>query len=223
MFASNTTCCCLFEYSDRLLVMTMCSGNALVMSDGAGRTVWRKTGHHYESVDVGEIREDVPGLESVVGVLSATVQNLRDPSEDGWPAPGRTRPAGQVRLRAGRQARRLLSRRRRPWIRLTDRRAARAGHGDSGRPAVAHGPPRVPTWGHRQEITVRGGDRPTSAVEPRADPQRGKPLDTSAGARPACCFGLHRGFARSAAEGYRTTATSTGLRSPLATAAGQWQ
>ena len=48
--------------------MTMCSGNALVMSDGAGRTVWRKTGHHYESVGVVEIREDVPGLESVVDI-----------------------------------------------------------------------------------------------------------------------------------------------------------
>jgi hypothetical protein len=50
------------------LVMTMCGGNALVMTDGGGRLVWRATGHHYESVDVGEIRDDVPGLELVVDV-----------------------------------------------------------------------------------------------------------------------------------------------------------
>ena len=48
--------------------MTMCGGNALVMTDGAGRLVWRKTGHHYESVDVGEIRKDLPGLELVVDI-----------------------------------------------------------------------------------------------------------------------------------------------------------
>jgi len=50
------------------LAMTMCGGNALVMTDGAGRMIWRKTGHHYESVDVGEVRGDVPGLELVVDV-----------------------------------------------------------------------------------------------------------------------------------------------------------
>lgn len=50
------------------LAMTMCGGNALVMTDGAGRMLWHKTGHHYESVDVGEVRGDVPGLELVVDV-----------------------------------------------------------------------------------------------------------------------------------------------------------
>lgn len=50
------------------LAMTMCGGNALVMTDGAGRMIWRKTGHHYESVDVGEVRGDVPGLELAVDV-----------------------------------------------------------------------------------------------------------------------------------------------------------
>ena len=53
---------------DTRLVMTMCGGNALVMTDGAGQLVWRVTGQHYESVDVGEIRDDVPGLELVVDV-----------------------------------------------------------------------------------------------------------------------------------------------------------
>jgi len=50
------------------LAMKMCGGNALVMTDGGGRLVWRVTGDHYESVDVGEIRDDVPGLELVVDV-----------------------------------------------------------------------------------------------------------------------------------------------------------
>jgi hypothetical protein len=53
---------------DTRLVMTMCGGNALVMTDGAGQLVWRKTGYHYESVHVGEIRNDVPGLELVVDI-----------------------------------------------------------------------------------------------------------------------------------------------------------
>ena len=53
---------------DTRLVMTMCGGNALVMTDGNGQLVWRKTGHHYESVDVGEIRDDLPGLELVVDI-----------------------------------------------------------------------------------------------------------------------------------------------------------
>ncbi len=53
---------------DTRLVMTMCGGNALVMTNGAGRLLWRATGHHYESIDVGEIRGDVPGLELVVDV-----------------------------------------------------------------------------------------------------------------------------------------------------------
>jgi len=59
---------------DTRLAMTMCGGNALVMTDGAGRLVWRETGHHYEAVDVGEIRVDVPGLELIVDI-----DHLRQP------------------------------------------------------------------------------------------------------------------------------------------------
>ncbi len=42
---------------DARLVMTMCGGNALVMTDGAGQVVWQRTGNHYESLDVSEIRD----------------------------------------------------------------------------------------------------------------------------------------------------------------------
>jgi hypothetical protein len=45
------------------LVLTMCRGNALVMTHGSGKVIWRQTGYHYESIDVGEIRKDRPGLE----------------------------------------------------------------------------------------------------------------------------------------------------------------
>lgn len=53
---------------DTRLVMTMCSGNTLVLTDGNGKVIWRQAGHHFESVDVGEIREDCPGLEIVVDI-----------------------------------------------------------------------------------------------------------------------------------------------------------
>jgi len=53
---------------DTRLIMTMCGGNALVMTDGNGRVVWKKTGHHYESVDVGQVRADVSGLQLIVDI-----------------------------------------------------------------------------------------------------------------------------------------------------------
>ncbi len=53
---------------DTRLVMTMCGGNALVLTNGAGEVVWRRVGQHYESIDVGEVRKDRPGLEIVVDV-----------------------------------------------------------------------------------------------------------------------------------------------------------
>ena len=53
---------------DTRLVMTMCGGNALVMTDGAGKLIWKKTGYHYESVDVGDIRPELPGLEIAVDI-----------------------------------------------------------------------------------------------------------------------------------------------------------
>ncbi len=56
------------QHGDTRLVMTMCGGNGLVMTDGAGRLVWCAKGHHYESVDVGDIRDDIPGLELIVDI-----------------------------------------------------------------------------------------------------------------------------------------------------------
>ncbi|MHC4403612.1 MAG: hypothetical protein ACYTG0_28480 [Planctomycetota bacterium] len=50
------------------LVMTMCGGDALVMTDGNGKLLWKRVGRHYESVDVGKVCADVPGLQLVVDV-----------------------------------------------------------------------------------------------------------------------------------------------------------
>ncbi len=50
------------------LAMTMCGGNALVMTDGNGKLLWKQTGHHYEAVDVGTVCRDVPGKQLVVDV-----------------------------------------------------------------------------------------------------------------------------------------------------------
>ncbi len=61
---------------DWRLVLTMCGGQALVLADGLGRPLWRQTGQHFESVDVGEVRPDLPGLELVVDV-----DHLRTPEK----------------------------------------------------------------------------------------------------------------------------------------------
>ncbi len=53
---------------DTRLVLTMCGGNTLAMTDGNGRPIWKTTGNHYESVDVGDIRSDIPGLELAVDI-----------------------------------------------------------------------------------------------------------------------------------------------------------
>ncbi len=53
---------------DVRLAMTMCGGNALVMTDGHGQLLWKQTGHHYESIDAGKICPDVPGRQLVVDV-----------------------------------------------------------------------------------------------------------------------------------------------------------
>ncbi len=53
---------------DTRLILTMCGGNTLVLTDGNGQPIWRATGQHYESVDVGNIRPDLPGLELVVDI-----------------------------------------------------------------------------------------------------------------------------------------------------------
>ena len=53
---------------DVRLVLTFCGANGIAVVDGLGRTVWERSGHHFESVDVGKTRLDVPGLQLAVDI-----------------------------------------------------------------------------------------------------------------------------------------------------------
>jgi hypothetical protein len=50
------------------LVLTCCGANDLAVIDGSGKVIWELTGHHFESVDVGKIRADAPGLQLAVDI-----------------------------------------------------------------------------------------------------------------------------------------------------------
>jgi hypothetical protein len=49
-------------------VMTFCGANGLAMLDGHGKPIWEVAGEHFESVDVGRICADVPGLQIAVDI-----------------------------------------------------------------------------------------------------------------------------------------------------------
>jgi len=53
---------------DWRLALTYCSANVLAMIDGTGAVVWELTGKHFESLDVGRMRPDLPGLQLLVDV-----------------------------------------------------------------------------------------------------------------------------------------------------------
>jgi hypothetical protein len=61
---------------DSRLVMTMCGGNSLVMTDGKGQVIWRRAGHHYESLDVGELTDRCRGREGSAFVRRVIDQDL---------------------------------------------------------------------------------------------------------------------------------------------------
>ena len=48
--------------------MTYCGTNSIAVVDGLGHTVWERAGHHFESIDIGKIRGDVPGLQLAVDI-----------------------------------------------------------------------------------------------------------------------------------------------------------
>ena len=73
------------------LTMTMCGGNALVMTDGNGRLLWKRTGHHYESINVGKIRADAPGVQ-----LTVDVDHLRVPRKPLCVFDERGNPLGRI-------------------------------------------------------------------------------------------------------------------------------
>jgi hypothetical protein len=56
---------------DIRLLVTFCGANAISMLDGNGRFFWTVTGHHFESIDYGRIRDDMPGRQIVVDLAHA--------------------------------------------------------------------------------------------------------------------------------------------------------
>lgn len=53
---------------DARIALSCCGANSILLVDGNGKTLWEIAGHHFESIDVGELRPDVPGREIVVDV-----------------------------------------------------------------------------------------------------------------------------------------------------------
>ena len=53
---------------DFRLALTYCGANNIAVVDGLGRTVWEQSGHHFESINVGKICRDVPGLQLAVDI-----------------------------------------------------------------------------------------------------------------------------------------------------------
>ena len=50
------------------IALTYCGGNRMAMVDGLGNILWDLTDGHYESIDVGKVRSDVPGNQIVVDI-----------------------------------------------------------------------------------------------------------------------------------------------------------
>ncbi len=65
-------CCRVLEAgetpADFRLVGTYCGANGIAMFDGNGRVLWELAGHHFESVDIGKLRSDLPGNQIVVDI-----------------------------------------------------------------------------------------------------------------------------------------------------------
>lgn len=63
-------CCRVMSRGERpedwRLLMTTCGSSSMVMTDGCGKTIWEQTGLHFESLDVGNMRSDVPGPQIAV-------------------------------------------------------------------------------------------------------------------------------------------------------------
>jgi hypothetical protein len=49
-------------------VMTLCGANDIAVLDGNGKPIWEAVGEHFESVDVGPIFADLPGLQLAVDI-----------------------------------------------------------------------------------------------------------------------------------------------------------
>ncbi len=53
---------------DWRIAMTFCGANAIAVVDGLGKTLWEVTGHHFESINVGKLADDLPGRQLIVDI-----------------------------------------------------------------------------------------------------------------------------------------------------------
>lgn len=54
--------------ADWRIVMTFCGANAIVACDGSGKPLWEVTGHHFESINIGKLAADLPGMQLLVDI-----------------------------------------------------------------------------------------------------------------------------------------------------------
>jgi hypothetical protein len=60
--------------AETVLLLTCCGHNRLLAVDGNGGVLWEIAGHHFESIDIGKLRADRPGVQLLVDVVpTATV------------------------------------------------------------------------------------------------------------------------------------------------------
>jgi hypothetical protein len=54
--------------ADFRLALTCCGALNLAVVDGCGKPIWELSGQHFEAINVGKIRADVPGLQIAVDI-----------------------------------------------------------------------------------------------------------------------------------------------------------
>jgi len=53
---------------DVRLILTLCGANGIATIDGNGAVIWERTGSHFESVDIGRVIAERPGLQILVDI-----------------------------------------------------------------------------------------------------------------------------------------------------------
>jgi hypothetical protein len=50
------------------LAITCCGDNCVALLDSKGEVIWKREGHHFESIDIGKVYDNVPGYQIVVDI-----------------------------------------------------------------------------------------------------------------------------------------------------------
>ncbi len=56
------------KLEDVRLVLTLCGANGVAMVDGNGKTIWERSGSHFESIDIGRVFAGRPGPQILVDI-----------------------------------------------------------------------------------------------------------------------------------------------------------